>query len=177
MRIVEPGADVGRDAQGDVNRQGSREQTLDDFRSGCPSRNSMAMKYFSSATPTSLVCTMFGWLSLAASRASSRNMSRKCASATRPDRRRLITTSLLKPAGPRATARYTWTSRRARAARWGSIGHWSRLGGTGQRVTASMGENWPQDATRLAGMTTAKGAGRVRTFQATGRLAASLSAA
>ena len=30
-----------------------------------------------------------------------------CASATRPDKRRLITTSLLKPAGPRATARYT----------------------------------------------------------------------
>ncbi|MGC4118596.1 MAG: hypothetical protein QM765_29370 [Myxococcales bacterium] len=77
------------------------------FRRLSPSMYSMAMKYAPSSSPKSKTCTMFGWLSWAASRASSRNICTKRTSSMNCGRMRLITTCLENPAGPSARARNT----------------------------------------------------------------------
>ena len=65
----------------------------------------MAMKYPPLSSPTSLVCTTFGWFNLAASLASSRNIPTNSGSGARWPRSTFSTWSLLNPAGPLTTAR------------------------------------------------------------------------
>jgi hypothetical protein len=65
----------------------------------------MLMNRFSSMSrPSSNTCTMFGWLRLAASRASSMNILTKSSLEENAGRMRLTATSLSKPSGPTTRA-------------------------------------------------------------------------
>jgi hypothetical protein len=67
------------------------------FRRSCPNTYSIVKKYVPSSSPTSYTCTMFGWCSVAARRASASNIWMNWSSSACDARIRLSATSFSKP--------------------------------------------------------------------------------